>query len=140
MSDLDTLVTNLQTIHTEVMTKVIPGNIRSGVTIFGQTGTYDGPAKTISQDEVKLITDKVTVLNTALTALEIITSPDTVETLGYTTSDIDVVNDSITITVTNTGTYSVDEDDVVYDDNGDQIYPVVNNGEEVPGEEIGGID
>lgn len=43
MSALDTLVTNLQTIHTEVMTKVIPANIKSGVTIFGITGTYDGP-------------------------------------------------------------------------------------------------
>lgn len=43
MSALDTLITNLQTIHTEVMTKVIPGNIKAGVTIFGQTGTYDGP-------------------------------------------------------------------------------------------------
>lgn len=39
MSTLDTLITNLQTIHTEVMTKVIPANIKSGVTIFGQAGT-----------------------------------------------------------------------------------------------------
>lgn len=39
MSALDTLITNLQTIHTEVMTKVIPANIKSGVTIFGQAGT-----------------------------------------------------------------------------------------------------
>ena len=38
MSALDTLVTNLQTIYTEVMTKVIPSNIKSGVTIFGITG------------------------------------------------------------------------------------------------------
>lgn len=39
MSALDDLITNLQTIHTETMDKIIPENIRSGVTIFGVTGT-----------------------------------------------------------------------------------------------------
>lgn len=40
-SNLDTLVTNLKAIHTEVMTKIIPENIKKGVTIFGVTGTYE---------------------------------------------------------------------------------------------------
>lgn len=39
MSALDNLITNLQTIHAETMDKIIPENIRSGVTIFGVTGT-----------------------------------------------------------------------------------------------------
>ena len=43
MSVLSDLVANLQIIDTEVQTKIIPGNIKSGVTIFGVTGTYDGP-------------------------------------------------------------------------------------------------
>lgn len=41
-SDLDELITNLQDIYNEVMTKIIPENIKAGVTIFGVTGTYDG--------------------------------------------------------------------------------------------------
>ena len=122
-----TILQKAQAILAEKTTKVIPTNIKSGVTIFDVTGTYTGEAKTISQVEVNLITSKVTVLNTALTALEIITSPDTVESLGYDTSNIDTASDSITIAVANTGTYSVDDDDIVYDNNGDQIYPVVNN-------------
>ena len=122
-----TILQKAQAILAEKTTKVIPTNIKSGVTIFDVTGTYTGEAKTISQVEVNLITSKVTVLNTALTALEIITSPDTVESLGYDASNIDTANDSITIAVTSTGTYSVDDDNIVYDNNGDQIYPVVNN-------------
>lgn len=39
MSALDTLVTNLNTIYQEVQDKVLPSNIKSGVTIFGQVGT-----------------------------------------------------------------------------------------------------
>ena len=39
MSMLDTLITNLQTIHTEAMTKLIPSNIKQGITIYGVTGT-----------------------------------------------------------------------------------------------------
>lgn len=42
MSVLSDLVANLQIIDTEVQTKIIPGNIKSGVTIFGVTGTYTG--------------------------------------------------------------------------------------------------
>lgn len=33
---------NLQTILNEKTTKIIPENIKSGVTIFGVTGTYTG--------------------------------------------------------------------------------------------------
>ena len=53
MSALDDLITNLQTIHTETMDKIIPENIRAGVTIFGVTGTYDG---TDSESEVESVT------------------------------------------------------------------------------------
>lgn len=41
-SDISILVNNLQLIYDEVQTKVIPGNIKAGVTIFGVTGTYTG--------------------------------------------------------------------------------------------------
>lgn len=34
---------NLEDIYNEVMTKLIPENIKAGVTILGVTGTYDGP-------------------------------------------------------------------------------------------------
>lgn len=50
-NNLDTLVTNLQAIHNEVITKVIPTNIKSGVTIFGQAGTVvplAGQTKTVT--------------------------------------------------------------------------------------------
>ena len=39
MSTLDTLVSNLQIIHREVVNKIIPENIIRGVTIFGINGT-----------------------------------------------------------------------------------------------------
>lgn len=37
------LETNLRTIYSEKKNKIIPGNIKKDVTIFGITGTYDGP-------------------------------------------------------------------------------------------------
>lgn len=123
-----TILQKAQAILAEKTNKVLPANIKNGVTIFDVTGTYTGEAKTISQAEITLITSKVTVLNTALTTLEIITSPDTVESLGYTASAIDTTNNSVTITVTNTGTYDIDSNDIVYN-NGSQIYPVVSNEE-----------
>ena len=123
-----TILQKAQAILAEKTNKVLPANIKNGVTIFDVTGTYTGEAKTISQAEITLITSKVTVLNTALTTLEIITSPDTVESLGYTASAIDTTNNSVTITVTNTGTYDIDGNDIVYN-NGSQIYPVVSNEE-----------
>lgn len=123
-----TILQKAQAILAEKTAKVLPANIKNGVTIFDVTGTYTGEAKTISQAEITLITSKVTVLNTALTTLEIITSPDTVESLGYTAGSIDTTNNSVTITVTNTGTYDIDSNDIVYN-NGSQIYPVVSNEE-----------
>ena len=48
MSALDTLVTNLQTIHTEVINKITASNIKSGVTIFGVTGTLPVNVKTFA--------------------------------------------------------------------------------------------
>lgn len=38
MSNLQTLMDNLNMIYTEVNTKILPENIRTGVTIFGVTG------------------------------------------------------------------------------------------------------
>lgn len=125
-----TILQKAQAILAEKTNKVLPANIKNGVTIFDVTGTYTGEDKTILQAEITLITSKVIVLNTALTTLEIITSPDTVESLGYTASAIDTTNNSVTITVTNTGTYDIDSNDIVYN-NGSQIYPVVSNEEPV---------
>lgn len=39
---LTDLENNLQTIYDEIMTKLIPENIKAGVTILGVTGTYTG--------------------------------------------------------------------------------------------------
>lgn len=118
----------IRPVTSDIDINIIPENIRNGVTILGVNGSYTGEAKTISQAEITLITSKVTVLNTALTTLEIITSPDTVESLGYIASAIDTTNNSVTITVTDTGTYDIDSNDIVYN-NGSQIYPVVSNEE-----------
>lgn len=41
-NNLTTLISNLQSIYTEVTNKIIPENIKAGVTIFGVTGTYSG--------------------------------------------------------------------------------------------------
>lgn len=41
-TNLDKLTTNLDIILSEVQTKIIPENIKAGVTIFGVTGTYTG--------------------------------------------------------------------------------------------------
>lgn len=125
MSTLDTLIANLQTIHSEVMNKVVPENIKAGVTIFGITGTYSDSVKTVSQAEVDVITTKLPTLNEVLIELGIITDPTSIDTLGYTCSNIDTTNNSIDITVTSLDTYTIDGDDVVYDSNGNQIYPVV---------------
>lgn len=38
-NNLDTLITNLQRIHQETMDKIIPENIKTGITIFGVEGT-----------------------------------------------------------------------------------------------------
>lgn len=124
-----TILEKANDILDEKDTKIIPGNIKLGVTIFDVTGTYNGPEKTISQVEITLITNKVAVLDGALKALEIIQSTDSVEALGYSASSIDTTNSSVTLIVTNTGTYSVDGSDIVYDENGDQIYPVVQTEE-----------
>ena len=48
MSALDTLITNLQTIHTETMNKIIPGNLKAGITIFGVSGTLPANCKTFA--------------------------------------------------------------------------------------------
>lgn len=48
MSALDTLITNLQAIHTETINKIIPENIKGGVTIFGVTGTIPNTLFTYS--------------------------------------------------------------------------------------------
>lgn len=58
MSALDTLITNLQTISNEVLTKIIPTNIKSGVTIFGQTGTVTelvGETTTITPSDTQQV-------------------------------------------------------------------------------------
>ena len=57
-NNLDTLISNLSTIHEEVMDKVIPENIKEGVTIFGQTGSVvelQGETKTVTATTSKQI-------------------------------------------------------------------------------------
>lgn len=51
MSALDTLISNLLTIHTEVLEKVIPENIKSGVVIFGKAGILPTNCRTFSTIE-----------------------------------------------------------------------------------------
>lgn len=51
MSALDTLITNLQRIHQETMDKILPENIKTGITIFGVSGTVPTNCKTFSTIE-----------------------------------------------------------------------------------------
>lgn len=46
------LETKLTAIKTEKDTKIIPGNIKTGVTILGVTGTYDGSAPYVEEKDV----------------------------------------------------------------------------------------
>ena len=48
MSDL---YTNLELINLEKTQKIIPENIKAGVTILGVTGTYTGEASTETTEE-----------------------------------------------------------------------------------------
>lgn len=41
---------NLQQILQEKQTKIIPENIKSGVTIFGITGTYTGESSEVEEE------------------------------------------------------------------------------------------
>lgn len=120
---------------------LIPSNIKSGVTIFGVEGTYDGPIKTISSDEIANITTKATTLQAALIELSILTAEQTLSTLGYTTT---TENDVITFNINSIGVYSIDSQDVVRNEQGEQVYPAIqsNPGEvETPIEgDIGGND
>ena len=120
---------------------LVPENIKSGTTIFGVEGTYAGPNKTISSDEIANITTKATTLQAALIELSILTAEQTLSTLGYTTT---TENDVITFNINSIGVYSIDSQDVIRNEQGEQVYPVVqsNPGEvETPIEgDIGGND
>lgn len=59
MSALDTLVTNLQRIHQETMEKILPGNIKEGITIFGVQGTVKTNCKTFSTIEEMVACEEV---------------------------------------------------------------------------------
>lgn len=54
MSALDTLISNLQIIHNETMNKLLPENIKQGITIFGVEGTVPVNCKTYSTIEEML--------------------------------------------------------------------------------------
>lgn len=99
---------------------LIPSNIKSGVTIFGVEGTYDGPIKTISSDEIADIGMKAITLQTALTELSILTAEQTLSALGYTTT---TENDVITFNINSIGVYSIDSQDIVRNEQGEQVYP-----------------
>ena len=99
---------------------LIPSNIKSGVTIFGVEGAYDGPIKTISSDEIANIKAKAMTLQAALTGLSILTFEQTLSALGYTTT---TENDVITFNINSVGVYSIDSQDIVRNEQGEQIYP-----------------
>ena len=101
---------------------LVPENIKSGTTIFGVEGTYAGPNKTISSDEIANITTKATTLQAALIELAVLTSEQTLSALGYTTT---TENDVITFDITGIGVYSIDSQDVVRNEQGEQVHPVV---------------
>ena len=99
---------------------LIPSNIKSGVTIFGVEGAYDGPIKTISSDEIANIKAKAMTLQAALTGLSILTFEQTLSALGYTTT---TENDVTTFNINSVGVYSIDSQDIVRNEQGEQIYP-----------------
>ena len=108
----------------QVATKgnITPEKIVKGNTIFGVEGTYNGPAKTVSSDEITNIIAKAETLQAALIELSILTSEQTLSTLGYTTT---MENDVITFDITDIGVYSIDSQDIVRNEQGEQVYPVV---------------
>ena len=115
----------------QVATKgnITPEKIVKGNTIFGVEGTYNGPAKTVSSDEITNIIAKAETLQAALIELSILTSEQTLSTLGYTTT---MENDVITFDITGIGVYSIDSQDTVRNEQGEQVYPVVQeNSDEV---------
>ena len=120
---------------------LVAENIKSGVSIFGIEGNYNGPAKTISSNEINDITTKAVTLQAALIELSVLTSEQTLSALGYTTT---TENDVITFNINSIGVYSIDSQDVVRNEQGEQVYPAVqsNPGEvETPIEgDIGGND
>lgn len=60
MSALDTLIVNLDAIHTEIQTKILPQNIRKGMTIFGMPGSLPTNCRTFSTvEEMEAHTDAV---------------------------------------------------------------------------------
>ena len=73
--------------------------------------------------------------------MSVLTAEQTLPTLGYTTT---IENDIITFNINSIGIYSIDSQDVVRNEQGEQVYPVVqsNPGEvETPIEgDIGGND
>ena len=107
---------------------LVAENIKSGVSIFGVEGNYNGPAKTISSGEINDITIKAGTLQAALIELSVLTAEQTLPTLGYTTT---IENDIITFNINSIGIYSIDSQDVVRNEQGEQVYPVVQSN---PGE------
>jgi len=68
---MSTLLQKANQIKAEKDAKIIPSNIRAGVTIFGVTGTYDGTVQldlSAGSQIISHVSDLATLLNTALTA------------------------------------------------------------------------
>lgn len=119
---MNTLQENLDKILVDKNTNLLPENLKAGVTCLGVEGTYAGPIKTVSSDEIVNITTKATTLQAALIELSVLTSEQTLSALGYTTT---IENDVITFDITGIGVYSIDSQDVVRNEQGEQVYPVV---------------
>lgn len=89
---MSTLLQKANQIKAEKDTKVIPSNIKAGVTMFGVTGTYDGTVQLDLSEGSQMIfhvSDLATLLNTALTAEQkeaeltlVQSAPSTIITLG----------------------------------------------------------
>ena len=116
------LENKLQLILEDKNTNLLPENLKAGVTCLGVEGTYAGPIKTVSSDEIVNITTKATTLQAALIELSVLTSEQTLSALGYTTT---IENDVITFDITGIGVYSIDSQDIVRNEQGEQVYPVV---------------
>lgn len=90
------LETNLRTIYNEKKTKILPTNIKSGVTIFGVLGTYSAQMKTyttetdMNNDIANIETDEIVRVTTGnkIFIKEIIESTPTMTELVKVTETI----------------------------------------------------
>ena len=91
MGSLNVLHTNLRTIYSEVNSKIIPGNIKAGVTIFNTTGTYTGEPMKEYASEAAMNAD---IANIEEGEIVIVTLPDTTYYIKDTTMKKMIIEDT----------------------------------------------